>query len=112
MIGIKQPFYRIWLGKTFNFIVKFLTGTDVKDTQCGFKLLKGEAGRELFNLMKVDGFSFDVELLYLASQRKLKIAEIPVTWLDDARSKVKIWRDPFIMFFELLRIRLIHSKLK
>lgn len=112
LIGVKQPFYRVWMGKTFNFIVKLLTKSDIKDTQCGFKLLKGDSGRELFSQMKVDGFSFDVELLFLAFRKNLKVAEIPVIWIDDARSKVVIWRDPIIMFWELLRIRLLHRNSK
>jgi dolichyl-phosphate beta-glucosyltransferase len=109
LIGQKQPFYRIWLGKAFNSIVKSLLGAPIEDTQCGFKLIKGELARALFAKMKIDGFSFDVELLHLTFKQKGKVAEVPVVWINDERSKVVVWRDPIIMFFELLKIKMLHN---
>jgi hypothetical protein len=106
---VKQPFFRILLGKTYNRIVRLLTGLDIQDTQCGFKLLRGDIGRKIFAQMFVNGFSFDVEMLYLAAQANCKIVEIPVIWANDERSKVVIWRDPFFMFLDLLRIKLKHG---
>ncbi|MFN5540339.1 MAG: dolichyl-phosphate beta-glucosyltransferase [Candidatus Melainabacteria bacterium] len=109
LIDVKQPFFRILLGKTYNRIVRLLTGLDIQDTQCGFKLLRGDIGRKIFAQMFVNGFSFDVEMLYLAAQANCKIVEIPVIWANDERSKVVIWRDPFFMFLDLLRIKLKHG---
>lgn len=108
LIEVRQPFYREYLGKTFNFIVCSLTQIKIKDTQCGFKLIKGQIARKLFSQMKIDGFAFDVELIYLAIQKGLKIAEIPVVWINDERSKVSILRDPLIMLTEIFKIKFIH----
>lgn len=108
LVNKKQPFYRIIIGRLFNIIAKGLMGIQVEDTQCGFKLIKGEIGRDLFAQMKINGFSFDVELLYLAVKSNLKIKEEAVIWINDDRSKVNVWLDPIKMFFDLIKIRIIH----
>ena len=108
LVDKKQPFHRIIIGRLFNIIANNLMGIELDDTQCGFKLIKGEIGRKLFAKMKIDGFSFDVELLYLAVKHKLKIKEEPVIWVNDERSKVNIFFDPIKMFFDLIKIRFIH----
>ena len=108
LVDKKQPFHRIIIGRLFNIIANKLMGIELDDTQCGFKLIKGEIGRKLFAKMKIDGFSFDVELLYLAVKHKLKIKEEPVIWVNDERSKVNIFFDPIKMYFDLIKIRFIH----
>jgi dolichyl-phosphate beta-glucosyltransferase len=75
------------------------------DTQCGFKLWSARAAAEDFARAKSDGFSFDVELLYLARRRGRRIAEIPVSWRNDAASRVTLARGS-AAFLDLLRIRL------
>ncbi|MDX1917887.1 MAG: glycosyltransferase family 2 protein [Candidatus Caenarcaniphilales bacterium] len=105
MIKTHQSPLRSFIGRIFNELVKTITGLPYTDTQCGFKLFKGEVARELFPLLKVTGFAFDVEVLYLAVKRGYGIAEVAVIWENDPRSKVQVWRDPFIMFLEILRIR-------
>ncbi len=106
---LKQPFYRIVIGEGFNILARYALNTNIKDTQCGFKLLNGDIGRKLFSQMKMDGFSFDAELIHLANQNNFKIAEVPVIWIDDTRSKVKVWKDPILVFIDLVKIRLIHG---
>jgi len=59
-----------------------------KDTQCGFKLFKANPGKGVFSVAKIDGFSFDLELLYIAKQAGLKTSEIPVQWFDAPGSTV------------------------
>lgn len=108
LVNKKQPFYRIVIGRLFNIIAKCLMGIQVEDTQCGFKLIKGEIGRSLFAQMKINGFSFDVELLYLAAKNNFKIKEEAVIWINDERSKVNVLLDPVKMFFDLIKIRIIH----
>lgn len=66
---------------------------DVRDTQCGFKLLTAPVARELFSAMTIDGFSFDLEVLYLAAKRGYRIAEIPVRWVDAPGSKVDVRKE-------------------
>ncbi len=103
-----QPFYREFMGKTFNKIVRILVVGGIKDTQCGFKGFRADAASMIFASAKIDGFGFDVELLFLAKKFKLSIAEIPVEWYNDERSKVDPVRDSIKMLAEILRIRSIH----
>jgi dolichyl-phosphate beta-glucosyltransferase len=110
LIEVRQPFYREYLGKTFNLLVRALTGTSIIDTQCGFKLIKGKVAHELFAKMTINGFAFDVELLYLAAKSGFTVAEIPVVWVNDKRSKVSLLRDPLIMLWEIFKIQFIHNK--
>lgn len=71
-----------------SFIVRGLFRIPVSDTQCGFKLFTAEAADLLFRRQLVDEFSFDLEILYLASKFDLKTTEVPVTWIDAPGSKV------------------------
>ena len=73
------------------------------DTQCGFKLWTAEAAQEGFAGARIDGFSFDVEVLYVARRRGRRIAEVPVTWTNDAASRVTLWRGS-TAFLDLARI--------
>ncbi len=108
-ITVRQPLYRVIIGEGFNLLARLALQSKIRDTQCGFKLLSGDLAREIFAQMQMTGFSFDVELLYLALKKGYQIKEVPVVWIDDKRSKVKIWRDPFLVLIDLLRIRQIHG---
>ncbi len=109
MIKVHQPFYREMMGKTFNKIVQFLVVKGISDTQCGFKGMSSTAAMNIFSKCKIDGFGFDVEMLYLADKLKFKIKEIPVEWYNDDRSKVDPIKDSIKMFLEILKIRSIHK---
>ena len=104
---IKQPFYRQLGAKIFNLIAFYwLSLTEFRDTQCGFKLFRGEAARRIFSLMKVDGYMFDVEALYLAKKMSYIIKEFPVEWVNDPSSKLRLFYDTARMFKHLAQIRL------
>lgn len=103
-----QPFYREFIGKTFNLLVRKITGLNIYDTQCGFKLFKDCRG--IFEQQRIERFSFDVELLYLANKQGKKILEKPVTWINDERSKVSAVKDSYRMFRDLIKIRWMHRK--
>ena len=105
-----QPLYRELIGKIFNLLVRRITGLNLHDTQCGFKLFKN--CRNIFEQQKIPGWSFDVELLYLAGKAGKKILEKPVTWINDERSKVNAVKDSYKMFMDLLKIRKMHRKNK
>ncbi len=107
-VGIHQPFYREKMGKAFNFFVKLILLKDFNDTQCGFKLFKGDVARMLAKDMKINGFCFDVEMLYLAKKKGLKIKEVGVRWENSPESKVKALSSSVSMFFDLFRIRALH----
>lgn len=109
LIKKHQPFYREFMGKTFNKFVQMLVMKGIEDTQCGFKGFTAESAKYLFSLSKIDGFSFDVEILYLAQKAKMRIEQVPVEWYNDQRTKVHPIRDSFNMFVELLKIKRIHS---
>lgn len=112
LIREHQPFYREIMGKTFNKIVQFLVIKGIFDTQCGFKLFTKEVGKKVFGLSKIDGFSFDVEVLYLASKLNYKISEVPVLWFNDDRSKVNPITDSIKMLNEIFKIKSLHKSTK
>lgn len=105
-IVVRQPRHREMMGKIFNLLVRAFVLREIKDTQCGFKLLRGDAAKEIFKRCVINGFSFDVEALSIAKELGFKIKEIPIRWLNSPKSKVKIAVDPFIMFVDLFRIKL------
>lgn len=108
-VEIHQNFMREMMGKIFNRIARFLTFRAIQDSQCGFKGFKREAAYDLFGSSRIDGFSFDAEILFLAQQRGYKVKEIPVIWRNSSASKVEILRDPIKMLWELFLIRVWHA---
>lgn len=106
-IVISQPWYRRYVGKGFPYLVRLIVMKDFRDTQCGFKLFRKEAGRALFSSLKTEGFAFDVEILYRAVKENWKIKEAPVLWINSSDSKVSLLNAPFKMFLALLKIRRI-----
>jgi len=111
MIKKHQPFYREFMGKSFNKIVQVLLFKGIKDTQCGFKGFKKEAAEKIFSNAKIKGFSFDVEILFLANKAGFKIEQVPVEWYNDNRSKVNPIKDSLAMIIELFRIKRLHKNL-
>lgn len=105
-----QPWFRELMGRVFNQVATVFAFRGIKDSQCGFKCFTAEAAQKLFALQKLDGFSFDVELMFLAQKNGFRIAELPVTWINSAATKVKVLSDPIKMFWDVLRIRALHRK--
>lgn len=105
----RQPFPRELMGRTFNVIVRTLLLGGFRDTQCGFKLFTRDAARELFSAQTLDGFAFDVEILWLA-RGTWTIAEVPVVWHHVEESKVSPGTDAARMFVDLVRLRLRHGR--
>lgn len=101
-----QPLYRVLMGKTFNKIVWILGVPGLKDTQCGFKCFPRQVAREIFSRSCIEGFSFDVEILYIARRLGLKIAEVGVLWRNSPMSKVHPVKHSLQMLRDLLLIRL------
>jgi len=103
-VEVHQPLYREAMGRTFNALVQALLLPGLHDTQCGFKLFTAKAAEAAFSPGQLDGFSFDVEALYAARVRGLRIAEVPVIWRNDPRSRVSLGGGGEA-FLDLLRIR-------
>lgn len=102
---VKVSGLRKFLGRWFNIAVRGRAVRGIRDTQCGFKLFTADAARALFGAAQEDGYAFDVEVLFLAQKRGLKIAEVPVNWTEIAGSKVRVWRDGMRMLKAVRRIR-------
>jgi hypothetical protein len=101
-----EPFYRHLMGRVFNRFVQLLAVPRIQDTQCGLKCFRGSVARELFSRQTIDGFGFDVELLYLAQRRGYRILEVPVSWRHVPASRVDPLRDTLRMVRDVLAIRL------
>jgi len=91
MVGVHQPFPREMIGRFFNLVMRAVTGLPFHDTQCGFKLFESAAAREIYKRQTLDGFGFDVEVLYIASHLGYRTLEVPVRWNDVAGTKVSMW---------------------
>jgi dolichyl-phosphate beta-glucosyltransferase len=101
---VKSRWHRSVFGGFFNTIVQAGGITGIADTQCGFKLFEKAAAQDLFSVSCVNGYGFDLELLYIAQRRGYRIAEVPVNWTDQPGSKVRLVRDGLGMLRELARI--------
>jgi len=105
LIGVHQPWRREQGGRVFNLIVRAATGLPFWDTQCGFKAFRLDVCLPILEAARVNGFAFDVELLYLANRAGLRIREIPVRWNHAEGSKVNFFRDSLRMLREVIALR-------
>lgn len=101
----RQPFYRQVFGRIFNLLLRIILGLKYKDTQCGFKAFTRKAAHQIFSRQMIDRWGFDPEILFLAEKFGFKVAEVPVEWAHDNRSKINPVTDGAKMFVEMLRVR-------
>ncbi len=106
LIGQHQPWRREQAGRVFNLLVRIATGMPFWDTQCGFKAFRLDVCRPILEAARIDGFAFDVELLYLADRAGLRLREIPVRWNHAEGSKVQFIHDSLRMLREVIALRL------
>lgn len=105
-IRIKQPFKRRFISKCSRMIIKSMFHfKKIKDTQCGFKGMSKEVARILVDESKMNGFSFDVEYLYIVKLRKKTYKSFPVIWSDDRGSTVSPLRSSVKFFKDLFKIK-------
>lgn len=104
-VRVDARLHRKVIGRVFHAAVQVLTVGDFRDTQCGFKLLQGDVARDLFGRLRMDGFSFDVELLSMALWRGYDVVEVPVNWRHVPGSRVNLVTDSFRMLRDLFVIR-------
>lgn len=105
-IRYDEPSYRHIGGRAINFAIRALILPGLNDTQCGFKCFRAETAEILFRRQTLAGWSFDIELLYLARRKKLRIREVPIRWRFDPESKVRAVRDALRMIGDIFRIHL------
>lgn len=101
---VNARWHRRLLGGCFNAVVRLGGIHGISDTQCGFKLFERSVARDLFSVSTINGYGFDLELLFVAQQRGYRIAEIPVNWTDQPGSKMRLFRDSIAILREFSRI--------
>jgi dolichyl-phosphate beta-glucosyltransferase len=105
-LPVRQPWYRELVGRLGNVLVRMLAVHGIADTQCGFKLFSREIAQRLFGAQLMTGIAFDMEILFLAQRLGLRVAEVPVTWVDSPDTRISRVRDSLDALKDLLRIRL------
>jgi glycosyltransferase involved in cell wall biosynthesis len=105
-IEVPQPLHRRLGSKCFGLGMHLLVGLwHIHDTQCGFKFFRGDVARDLFGRQRIDGYMFDVEVLYLARGSGYRVKEVAVRWRDDADSRLELVRGNWRNVLDLFRIR-------
>jgi dolichyl-phosphate beta-glucosyltransferase len=104
-IRYNEPYYRHLVGRVYNWMIRLLALPGLQDTQCGFKCFRGAVAQEIFPLQTRAGWSFDVEILFIARLRGYRIVELPIPWYFDDQSKVRVLQDSLHMATDLLSIR-------
>jgi dolichyl-phosphate beta-glucosyltransferase len=104
-VRYNEPLHRHLGGRLINLVIRLLMLPRLQDTQCGFKCFRAEVAVDLFRRQTLDGWSFDIELLFLAYRRGYRVVEIPVDWYYRSASKVSAVRDALRMIQDILRIR-------
>jgi glycosyltransferase involved in cell wall biosynthesis len=100
-----EPAYRHVTGRAYNFLIRTLVLPGLQDTQCGFKCFRAAVAEDVFRYQTLTGWSFDVEILFLARRLGYSLCEIGIPWYYNPGSKVNVLHDSWRMFFDLLTIR-------
>jgi dolichyl-phosphate beta-glucosyltransferase len=104
-VEVKAKLYRRVIGRAFHSLVSMLTVSGIQDTQCGFKLFRGSVAQDLFSRMRMNGFSFDVEVLLMAQRGGYRVKEVPVNWVHQPGSRVNLVTDSLRMARDLFIMR-------
>jgi glycosyltransferase involved in cell wall biosynthesis len=104
LIGVHQPGFRETAGRIFNLVMQAFIGLRIHDTQCGFKLFRGDVATQVFERQHIERFGFDVEALFVARKLGYRIAEVPVRWNHVDGSKVGMLNGAQ-SFVDLVKIR-------
>ncbi len=104
-IRYHEPGYRHFIGRIFNGLVRLIALHGIRDSQCGFKCFSRKAAEDLFPLQTITGWTFDVEILFIARKKKYKIVELGIPWYHDPNTKVRVLKDSMRMLADLFLIR-------
>ncbi|MFZ2664601.1 MAG: glycosyltransferase family 2 protein, partial [Patescibacteria group bacterium] len=113
---IGEPFYRHLMGRVFNLLVQLIALPGISDSQCGFKLFKGDVAKDVFSRLSIYGVkavdiekpylgAWDVEVLYLARKLGYTIKQVPVTWTFVKTKRLSPVKDSLKMAWDVLKIR-------
>jgi dolichyl-phosphate beta-glucosyltransferase len=105
-VRYNEPPYRHWGGRAINLVIRSLILPGLNDTQCGFKCFRADVAEKIFAQQTLGGWSFDIEILFLARKKRMVIKEIPVHWYFDSDSKVNAVRDALRMIGDIFRIHI------
>ena len=100
-----EPLYRHMMGRVFNGLVKLVAVPGLEDTQAGFKCFTAAVAQDVFTFQTMEGFGFDVEVLFIARKRGYRIVEVPIQWYYRADSRVRVVSDTLRMFRDVLMVR-------
>jgi glycosyltransferase involved in cell wall biosynthesis len=103
-VRYNEPQYRHLGGRAVNTIIRLLALPGLNDTQCGFKCFRAPVAEDLFRRQTLTGWSFDIELLYMARKRGYTIVELPIHWYFNPESKLNVVRDAIKMVMDILTI--------
>lgn len=103
--AVQARWYRTILSTLFSSVTQQSSLRRITDTQCGLKLFRQAVVADLFEVSSIDGYGFDLELLYVAQQRGYRIAKIPANWSHQPNSKFRVFRDALAMLREMAVIR-------
>ena len=104
-VRYNEPYLRHLTGRIFNNLIRLLVLPGLQDTQCGFKCFRAQVVEDIFSYQTLNGWSFDVEILYIAQRNGYRIREVPIHWYFNADTKISILKDSWHMFLDLLVIR-------
>ncbi len=104
-VRVGEPEYRHLIGRVNNLIIKLTILRGFEDTQCGFKMFTRDAADDLFQVQRMTGIGFDIELLFVAKKRGYSICERPITWYFNAESKMRLVQDSLKLLSEIWEIR-------
>lgn len=105
---LEVKWYRTLIGTVFNFLLQSLLFKNIRDTQCGFKIFRREIIIPLFSRVYLEGFGFDIEVLYLAHKMGYRVKEGPVSWHHVGDSKINLVTDSVRMFWNIIQVRNWH----
>lgn len=101
----RQPLYRQFFGRCFNGVTRLIMGLPYADTQCGFKAFTRAAAQTIFQLQTIERWGFDPEILFIALKRGYRIAEVPVSWAHDERTRISYLKDGLRMLQDIAQVR-------
>jgi len=105
-VRYNEPEYRHLIRRIFIWLARLFVLPGFNGTQCGFKLFREDAAKDVFPKLTIFGWTFDVEALFIARKLGYKIVEVPIHWHHHPHSTVKVFRDSFRMGLDLIKIRI------
>jgi len=112
ILAQRQAWYREYAGRAFSLCYRLVLIPGIVDSQCGFKFLRREVAHAVLPHQTLEDWAFDAEVLYIARRLGYTIAQIPIRWVNDPSSKVKMLRDGPKMALDVWRARWRHRNLR